>query len=35
MNEQSFNLVKDSQARRRQSSGPAEQKEPTQQEIDD
>ena len=35
MNEQSFNLVKGSQTRRRQTSTLAEQKEPTQQEIDE
>lgn len=35
MNEQSFKLLKDSQVRRHQASTPAEQKEPTQQEIDD
>lgn len=35
MNEQSFKLLKDSQTRRRQASTPAEQKEPTQQEIDE
>ena len=35
MNEQSFNLLKGSQARRRQTSTLAEQKEPTQQEIDE
>ena len=35
MNEQSFKLLRDSQARRHQASTPAEQKEPTQQDIDD
>ena len=35
MNEHSFNLLKDSQIRRSRASSPAEQNEPTQQEIDD